>query len=95
MSVDSKKKYLEDLITVEIKNRIKQLKLIKTGKMLDSIKSNIVFNSDGYFVDITSTDYFDELDYKYNMINYVLALPKVSNGIADLFAEILIDKSFN
>jgi hypothetical protein len=88
--IEVEKNRLEQLITTELKNRIKELDLIDTGAMLSTIKSSIKFTSNGYDIDIMSTDYFDEIDLKYEITDYVLNLPMVEEGIGNLFADIVL-----
>jgi hypothetical protein len=54
---------LEDII----KARIKDLGLVDTGKLLNSITAS--FNSSGT-ISITAEDYYDVLDKKHNITNY-------------------------
>jgi hypothetical protein len=52
-----------------IKERIKDLGLVKTGKLLNSIK--VSSDSEGNF-SITAEDYYNYLDEEYNISRYVL-----------------------
>lgn len=52
-----------------IKERIKDLGLIKTGKLLNSIK--VSSDSEGNF-SIIAEDYYNHLDEEYNISKYVL-----------------------
>lgn len=52
-----------------IKERIKELGLVKTGKLLNSIK--VSSDSEGNF-SIIAEDYYNYLDEEYNISRYVL-----------------------
>jgi hypothetical protein len=51
----------------QIKKRIRQLGLVKTGKLLDSI--SVSYNGTSFLV--TAEDYFEYLDKEHNISDYV------------------------
>jgi hypothetical protein len=67
-------------IEKEIKNRIQQLGLVKTGSLLNSI--SVTQNNDGGY-NINANDYFVYLDEEYDITNYVFSLQSVLDAIAD------------
>jgi hypothetical protein len=89
--INNLKLTLESDIENEYKLRIKELNLIDTGETLRSIKCSIVFTSDGFNIEITSTPHYKYLDNKYGITTYVINLNKIDEGITNLYAEIILN----
>lgn len=70
---------IEDKIANLIKSKIKQKGLVKSGKMLNSIK---VKSSNGGFI-VEAVDYFQYLDGEYHITDEVFA----SQAFIDLIIE--------
>jgi hypothetical protein len=73
-------KKIEELI----KKRIKDLGLVKTGTLLDSI--SVSTNGVGSF-EVTAEDYYTALDAKYNISNYALESDELTQFIEDEIAK--------
>ena len=69
----------EDLI----KKRIKQLGLVKTGKLLNSISVSY----DGNVFLVTAEDYFSVLDEKHNISDYVFNSPEFISFVENYMVE--------
>lgn len=84
--MDTIGKKLEHLI----KQKITELKLVKTGRMLNSIE---VIETEDSFV-IKSVDYFPYLDEKYKITESVLNSLEFSNYI-DYYYETILMRDIN
>lgn len=75
-----------------IKMRIKNLGLVSSGSLINSIKVKINLSNDGksFSVDIDAVDYFEFLDKKYNIIDYVLEIKEVNDIILDIIATFVL-----
>ena len=69
---------IENKIEQMLKDRIKQLNLVKTGKLLNSI--SVKSDGKGGF-DVTAEDYFTVLDEKNNISNYVFESAELTSFI--------------
>jgi len=74
---------IERKIEELIKKRIIDLKLIDTGNLLSSIKVSV--NEDG--VTIMALEYYQYLDNRFNITNYVIE--------SEEFKELIIEESIN
>lgn len=83
-SIDKIAKKLEDLI----KDRIKELGLVKTGTLLKSI--NVKVSGDSLIVE--AEDYYDALDDEYNITDYVLESSEFINYIEKTISDELEDE---
>lgn len=72
-------KNITDKIEDMLKDRIIELGLVKTGKLLKSIR---VTESDGEFT-ITAEDYFTVLDEEYNISEYVFNSDELTDFIEE------------
>lgn len=91
----SKLKVLSDLITKGLKDRINQLNLIDTGRMFSITGSDIEFSDDGLIINITTTDYYKYLDGRYNLTDYVMNDPSISNMMTDIYGDMVIEIIFD
>lgn len=91
-SINKLKGDLEKLIKKEIQGRIKQLGLVKTGRLFNSIKVRVVVDKDGYDIEVDAVDYFDILDEEHDILDYVLNLNSVDDIMTDLFAEMSLEE---
>lgn len=91
----SKLKILSDLITNGLKDRISQLDLIDTGRMFSITESDIEFSDDGLIINITTTDYYKYLDGRYNLTDYVMNNPSISNMMNDIYGDMIIEIMFD
>lgn len=91
----SKLKILSDLITKGLKDRINQLNLIDTGRMFSITESDIEFSDDGLIINITTTDYYKYLDGRYNLTDYVMDDPSISNMMTDIYGDMVIEIMFD
>lgn len=89
------KKRLEDRLTNALKARITDLGLVNSGQMRDSTKAFVDFTDDGLSIRISSTDYFEFLDSDYDITDYCLDLPDISELLTDLYGEMVLDLFFN
>lgn len=85
------KAQLEDAITKGVKDRIRQLDLIDTGKMLNSFDAQVNFEDDGLDMKFSTTDYFKYQDGYNNITDYVLDSPKIVNMMNELFGAMMED----
>lgn len=71
-----------------LKSRIKELGLVKTGKLLNSI--SVYYSGNGF--NISAEDYFTELDDKHNISEYVLYSDELEKFIEEYLAKELEKK---
>lgn len=76
-------KPIENKIKVMIQDRIKELGLVKSGKLLNSI--SVSYSDSGF--KISAEDYFEYLDEKYNISEYVLYSDELTDFIEDYLVK--------
>lgn len=89
--IESDRRKLENLITIELQNKIKQEDLVDTGSLLDSIKAEVTFTQDGLNVDIIAEDYYKYLDEEYNLTESIIDSKIVSDFMEEIFGQIIIE----
>jgi len=89
--VNDAKNALQVEMQREYKARIKQLGLIKSGRMLNDLTVVVTLNDDGFISHVKSTDYFPEVDELHGLTDYIINLPEIGNLMANLYGEIIID----
>lgn len=92
MSSSTRKSEVIAEVTREVKDRIRSLGLVSSGKMLNDVRVVLDMTPDGFSTTISSTDYFPILDQKYDITNYVLKNTKVVDSMAELFADLMIEE---
>ena len=85
------KRGLENLIERLIKERIKELDLIDTEALYNSISVSISDSQNDFKIDISSVDYLEYLDERYDIIDFVLSKPEVTDAIAEYVFDTLED----
>lgn len=80
MKLNKIAKKAEDMI----KARIKELGLVKTGRLLNSI--SVMVTDDGF--NVIAEDYFTPLDEEYNISDYVFR----SNEFAEYAEKIMVEE---
>jgi len=82
-------------LTKLYKDELVRLKLVDSGKLLNSIRWFAVQTQTGYKLSMESLDYFEYLDKKYNIsknIESSIEYEKILNEIGDLYIkEIFIE----
>lgn len=74
---------IADKLEELIKKRIKDLGLVKTGSLLNSVK---VIVSDETF-EVEANDYYEKLDEEYDISKYVLESREFQNYIAEVLEK--------
>lgn len=72
-----------NLIETLIKNEIKRLDLVKSGKMLNSIKVSYINNN----IIVNSVDYFKKHNDEFHIVANVLKSNKLKNLIKKVISE--------
>lgn len=80
---------LERLTLDKIRQRIIDLDLVDTGKMLESMNVNIVLTSSGFDFEVSSVDYWKYVDGEHNILDWVIEQSDVSDLITELFSELI------
>lgn len=82
---------IKELIRTKLKDRIKELGLVDTGRMLDSIDVSIRETNDGFDISIMAVDYFEFVDAKYNISEPVLNSDEVTDLVVEETFKLLGD----
>lgn len=82
---------IRELIRTKLKDRITELGLVDTGKMLDSIDVSIRETDDGFNIDIIAIDYFEFVDAKYNISEPILNSDEVTDLVVEETFKLLGD----
>lgn len=91
-AVDKLRYKLQERFTKGLKDRIKYLDLIDTGKTLRVTEARVIIKGDGVDFDIDSTDYFKYLDGNYNIVDATLASREISDLMSELIGQIMMDE---
>lgn len=82
---------LEGLLEMTYKERIKQLGLIETGTLYNSIAVQVTYIDLNLSIELTSVDYFDILDEKYDISNYVMSQQLIVDKIGEIIGNQIVD----
>lgn len=82
-------KKVATLITSLLKAQIKKEGLYDTGRLYNSIKVDVLINSDGVSFEVLAEDYFEYLDNKYKLMDNVLKNKSIDSLIEAEIAKII------
>lgn len=88
--IETLRKRLSILYTDTYRYVVTQKGLVKTGTLRDSIVVDVVLDQDGYTVNVSSVDYFDYLDERYDITTTVSMDKDIQKLGTDLLTAIIV-----
>jgi len=82
--VNKLKNELENTIERELKKRIKELGLVSSGTLINSIKVSCILKDFKIALTVDAVDYWEFVDEKNGITDYVYNLPVVEDAISEL-----------